>query len=74
MGNGSSRYGLKHEKCCGPLPIMSALLAPDSRPLTLRREISQGIARRRGGNLGGAQKEKSATATPLPLLSKATAL
>jgi hypothetical protein len=36
---------------------MSALRAPDSGPLTLRREISQGIARRRDGNLSVDQKK-----------------
>ena len=43
-----------------PLPIMSALRAPESWPSTLRHEISQGIAWRRGGNLRVDQKEKSA--------------
>jgi hypothetical protein len=43
-----------------PLPIMSALRAPESWPLTQRSEISQGIARRRGENLRVDQKEKSA--------------
>jgi hypothetical protein len=33
------------------MPITSSLRAPDSRHLTFRREISQGIARRRVGNL-----------------------
>ena len=43
-----------------PLPIMSSLRAPDLGPLTFRSEISQGIARRRVGNLRVDQKEKSA--------------
>jgi len=57
---------------------MSSLRAPDSRPLTFRSEISQGIARRRVGNMRAEQKEKSArlakgraSATkPLTALSK----
>ena len=43
-----------------PLPIMGSLRAPESWPLTLRSEISQGIARRSLGNLSVDQKEKSA--------------
>src|SRR6185437_7357340 len=43
-----------------PLPMASSLRAPDSGPLTFRSEISQGIARRRVGNLCVDQKEKSA--------------
>jgi hypothetical protein len=42
---------------------MSALRAPESASLTLRREISWGIARRRGGNLSVAQKEKISAAS-----------
>jgi hypothetical protein len=42
---------------------MSSLPAPDSGPLTFRSEISQGIARRRVGNLCVDQKEKSARLT-----------
>jgi len=39
---------------------MRSLRAPDSGPLTVRSEISQGIARRRVGNFCIDQKEKSA--------------
>jgi hypothetical protein len=42
---------------------MSSLPAPDSGPLTFGSEISQGIARRRVGNLCVDQKEKSARLT-----------
>jgi hypothetical protein len=41
------------------LPIMSSLRAPESGPLTFRREISQRIARRRVGNLCVDQKENA---------------
>jgi hypothetical protein len=44
----------------GPLPVRNSLRAPESRPSTLKSEISQGIARRRVGNLSVDQKEKSA--------------
>jgi hypothetical protein len=44
-----------------PLPIMSSLRAPESKPLTVGSEISQGIARRRVGNLCVDEKEKSAS-------------
>src|SRR5580698_6050276 len=47
-----------------PLPIMSALRAPESWPSTLRREISQGIARRRAGYLCVDEKENQ-RATPM---------
>jgi hypothetical protein len=43
-----------------PLPMMSSLRAPESRPLTFRSEISQGIACRRVESLCVDQKEKSA--------------
>src|SRR5690242_21541157 len=39
------------------LPITSSLRTPASWPLTFRSEISQGIARRRVGNLRIDQKE-----------------
>jgi hypothetical protein len=40
-----------------PLPIVSSLRAPDSRPLTFRNEIAQGFARRRVRNLRVGHKE-----------------
>jgi hypothetical protein len=46
-----------------PLSMMRSLCAPDSGPLMVRSEISQGIARRRVGNFCVDQKEKSARAT-----------
>ena len=41
-----------------PLPIMGSLRAPESCPLTVRSEISQGIARRRVGKFCVGQKRK----------------
>jgi hypothetical protein len=40
--------------------MMGSLRMPESCPLTFRSEISQGIARRRVGNLCFDDKEKSA--------------
>src|SRR5690348_11708089 len=67
-----------------PLSIMRALRAPESWPFDVRCEISQGIARRRVGNLYVDQKEKISAPGDAarfqrrprrsPLLSKATAL
>jgi hypothetical protein len=47
-----------------PLPIKSVLRASDSALLTPRREISQGIARRRTGNFCVDQKENQRRAKP----------
>src|SRR3954470_23930916 len=69
MGNGSRKMPANTRQNRGPLPGMSRSRAPQSRPLTVRSAISQGIARRRVGNLPVDQKKKSAR----PLLSKATA-
>src|SRR5204863_823154 len=60
MGIGSRKMLANTRQNRGPLPVMSSLRAPESRPLTLRSEISQGIARRRVGNLSVDQKKKSA--------------
>src|SRR6185437_11763830 len=60
MGNGRGKKPLFAGLERRPLPIMSSLRAPESWPLTFRSEISQGIARRRVGNLCVDQKEKSA--------------
>src|SRR5689334_2770264 len=59
IGRGKSRCFRASKR--RPLPIMHSLRAPDSAPLTFRSEISQGIARRRVGNLYVDQKEKSAS-------------
>ena len=56
-GNGREKSRRFRASNCRPLPIMSSTGAPDSGPLTLRSEISQGIARRHVGNLCVDQKE-----------------
>src|SRR5436190_3197732 len=60
MGIGSRKMPANTRQNSGPLPVMSSLRAPEARPLTVRSEISQGIARRSLGNLSVDQKEKSA--------------
>src|SRR3954451_18814784 len=57
MGNGSRKMPANTQQNGGPLPVMNSLRAPESRPLTVRSAISQGIARRRVGNLSVDQKE-----------------
>src|SRR6185312_16161104 len=60
MGNGREKRRCLPASNRQPMPIMSSLRVPESGPLTFRSEISQGIARRRVGNLSVDQKEKSA--------------
>jgi hypothetical protein len=55
MAAGKGRYFRASNR--RPLPIVRSRRAPDSGPLTFRREISQRIARRRVGNLCVDQKE-----------------
>src|SRR5215469_15506265 len=66
-GNGRGERRCLRASNRPPLPILNALRAPDSAPLTFRSEISQEIARRYVGNLCVDQTEKSARQASLAL-------